>query len=63
MKQTKIKEIKEWKGFENPNFVTHYSKEQMIEFAMYCSGHRKYMVENRFEEFENKNIIHLNKQD
>ena len=63
MKQTKIKEVKEWKGFENPNFVTYYSKEQMIEFAIYCSGHRKYMVENRFEEFENKNIIQLNKQD
>lgn len=24
----------------------------MIEFAIYCSGHRKNMIENRFEEFE-----------
>jgi hypothetical protein len=52
-----IKEVKEWEGFKSTNFVVTYSKEQMIEFAMYCSGHRKHMVENRFAEFENKNTI------
>jgi hypothetical protein len=60
MKQTKITEVKEFKGFENSNFVINYSKEQMIEFAMYCSGHRKHMIKNRFEEFENKNLIKIN---
>lgn len=59
MKQTKITEVKKHKGFEQSFFVTTYSKEQMIEFAMYCSGHRKHMIENRFEEFENKNLIKI----
>lgn len=59
MKQTKIIEVKEWKGFEKSNLITNYSKEQMIEFAIYCSGHRRHMIENRFEEFENKNIVKI----
>lgn len=50
----KVTEIKEFQDFKESNFITTYSKEQMIEFAIYCSGHRKHMIENRFKEFENK---------
>ena len=60
MKKQEIKEVKEWKGFESSDFIQSYTKDQMIEFAMYCSGHRKFFIESRFEEFENKNIIILN---
>lgn len=57
MTQIKNSEVKEFKGFESSNFIQTFSKEQMIEFAMYCSGHRKHMIEFRFQEFENKNLI------
>jgi hypothetical protein len=52
----KIVEIKNASPFKESHLVKTYTKEQMIDFAMLCSGHRKYMIENRFEEFEYKKI-------
>lgn len=60
----KIKIPKDYRpgDFQEPVFSKTYTKEELFEFAMYCSGHRKHMIEFRFEEFINKSLPKLTKQ-
>ena len=56
------KRYEECKWFQEDVFsMQTYSREQMIKFAMYCSGHGEHMIEFRFEEFNNKSLFTFKK--